>query len=322
MQKLTLGKSSLEVSALCYGTDLIGSRVSEEDSFQLLDVFAAGGGTFIDTGNFYASWYPGCVGGESETVIGRWMAARGNRSQMVISTKLGFDYPGCNGGLSAAEIIRECDKSLARLQTDHIDVYYAHRDDFATPVQETMEAFHRLATSGKVRVLGASNLWLWRVAEANCLAELRSWTPYSVVEQRYTYLRPRHGADFGPQIFVIEDMKRYCQHHGMTLIAYSILLQGAYTREDRPVPAQFAGPESDERLAALQSVAQETGATPSQVIIAWMRQSSPAVLPIIGGSTEEQVNENVGALELELSENQMEALTHAGDPDVKKAWLR
>ena len=322
MEKVRLGRSPVEVSALCYGTDLIGSRVNEADSHSLLDVFADHGGTFIDTGNFYASWYPGCVGGESESTIGRWMAARGNRNHMVISTKLGFDYPGSNGGLSASEIERECEKSLTRLQTDCIDVYYAHRDDFDTPLEETMEAFHRLLQAGKVRTLGASNLWIWRVAEANMLASLQGFTPYSVVEQRYTYFRPRHGADFGPQIWLSEDMQRYCAHHGMTLIAYSILLQGAYTRDDRPVPAQFAGPEADERMAALQTVAAETGATPNQVIIAWMRQSNPPVLPIIGGSQTAQIEENSAALSVRLSDDQMEQLTHAGEPDIKKAWLR
>ena len=322
MDQVTLGSSSVRVSALCYGTDLIGSRVSESDSHALLSLFAEHGGTFIDTGNFYASWHPGCVGGESESTIGRWMAACGNRSRMVISTKLGFDYPGSPGGLSASEIEAECNKSLARLQTDYIDVYYAHRDDFDTPVEESMEAFHRLIVAGKVRTIGASNLWLWRVAEANMVASLKGLTPYSVVEQRYTYFRPRHGANFGPQIWLSDDMKRFCAHHGMTLIAYSILLQGAYTREDRPVPAQFAGPEADERMAALQAVASETGATPNQVIIAWMRQSNPPVLPIIGGSQAAQVTENIAALKLTLTDEQMEHLTRAGDPDVKKAWLR
>ncbi len=322
MDKVRLGHSSVEVSALCYGTDLIGSRIDEARSHGLLDLFADHGGTFIDTGNFYASWYPGCVGGESESTIGHWMAARGNRQRMVISTKLGFDYPGSDGGLNAREIERECEKSLTRLQTDYIDVYYAHRDDFDTPLEETMEAFHRLLQAGKVRTLGASNLWIWRVAEANRLASLKGFTPYGVVEQRYTYFRPRHGADFGPQIWLNEDMKRYCAHHGLTLIGYSILLQGAYTRADRPVPAQFAGPEADERMEALKSVAAEIGATPNQVIIAWMRQSDPPVLPIIGGSQKAQVEENIAALNVMLSKDQMEHLTRAGDPDVKKAWLR
>ena len=322
MERLRLGNSSVEVSALCYGTDLIGSKINEEDSFQLLDTFHGRGGTFIDTGNFYASWYPGCVGGESETTIGRWMAARGARKDIQISTKWAFYYPRGSGGLSAAEIERECEKSLRRLQTDHLDVYYAHRDDFETPLEETMEAFHRLIKSGKVRAIGASNLWLWRIAEANMLATVQGWSTYSVVEQRYTYLRPRHGADFGPQICFTEDMKRFARHHGITLIAYSILLQGAYTRDDKPLPAQFAGPEADDRLAALAQVATETGATMNQVIIAWMRQSDPQVLPIIAGSKPEQVRENIGALDIILSDDQMAMLTTAGDPNVKKAWLR
>ena len=322
MERVHLGNSDVDVSALCYGTDLIGSRINESDSFALLDTFYDRGGTFIDTGNFYASWYPGCVGGESESTIGRWMAARGNRDRIAISTKLAFDYAGCNGGLSASEIERECEKSLRRLQTDHLDVYYAHRDDFDTPLEETMEAFDRLINAGKVRIIGASNLWLWRIAEANMMATLRGWSTYSVVEQRYTYLRPRYGADFGPQICFSDDMKRFAAHHGMTLIAYSILLQGAYTRDEKPVPAQFAGPEADDRLAALAQVASETGATKNQVIIAWMRQSSPAVLPIIAGSKPEQVVENIGALSVALTADQMLVLDTAGNPNVKKAWLR
>jgi len=322
MQRVKLGHTNVEVSALCYGTDLIGSRVDQATSFQLFDLFREKGGSFIDTGNFYSSWYPGCVGGESETTIGHWMKARGCRDEMAISTKLGFDYPGCDGGLNAVEIQRECEKSLRRLQTDRIDVYYAHRDDFDTPLEETMEAFDRLIQAGKVRALGASNLWIWRIAEANMVSRLNAWAPYSVVEQRYTYLRPRHAADFGPQICISDDMKRYSRHHGMTLIAYSILLQGAYTREDRPIPTQFAGPEADERLAALQAVADETGATQSQVIIAWMRQSDPPALPIIGASKPEQLTENIAALDLTLSDDQMTHLDTAGNPDIKKAWLR
>ncbi len=322
MKTVTLGNTDVAVSTLCIGTDLIGSKIDQATSFTLFDFFHERGGSFIDTANFYASWYPGCVGGESETTIGKWMQERGNRQHIQISSKLAFDYPGCDGGLTAAEIERECEKSLKRLQTDYIDVYYAHRDDFDTPVEETMEAFDRLIKAGKVRAIGASNLWLWRIAEANMVSQLNSWAPYSVVEQRYTYLRPRHGADFGPQICISDDMKRYAAHHNTTLIGYSILLQGAYTRDDKPMPAQFAGPEADDRLAMLAAVAKETDSTMNQVIIAWMRQSSPFVLPIIAGSTTAQLDENIAALGLTLSDEQMERLNTAGDPDIKKAWLR
>ena len=262
MKTCRIGNSDVTVSALSYGTDLIGSRIDRAMSFRLFDIFQDRGGSFLDTANFYSSWIEGCSGGESETTIGQWMKERGNRDRIQISSKLGFDYPGCAGGLSADEIERECEKSLKRLQTDYVDVYYAHRDDFDTPVEETMEAFHRLIRKGKVRAIGASNVWIWRIAEAGRLAEERQWTPYQAVEQRFTYLRPRHGADFGPQIFITEDMKRYCKHHGVTLIGYSVLLQGAYSRDDREVPAQFAGPESDERLQALRHVAAEVGRYP------------------------------------------------------------
>ncbi len=322
MRKIELGRSGVEVSELCFGTDLIGSRTDRGTSFHLLDLFRENGGTFVDTGNFYAAWLPGCRGGESETTIGLWMKERGCREEMAIATKLGFDYPGSPGGLSAGEIERECEKSLGRLQTDRLDLYYAHRDDPQTPLEETMPAFDRLIRSGKVRAIGASNLPVWRIAEANMVAAMNGWAQYCAVEQRHTYLRPRHGADFGPQIPINEDLKQYCRSRGLTPIAYSILLQGAYTRADRPVPAQYAGPEAGDRLAVLRAVAGETGATPNQVIIAWMLQSDPRVIPIVAGSRPEQVLENVGALRLELTGDQMRRLNAAGNPEIKQAWLR
>ena len=121
-----------------------------------------------------------------------------------------------------------------------------------------MEAFDRLIRAGKVRAIGASNISVWRIAEANVIAKANGWTGYSAVEQRHTYLRPRHGADFGPQIALNEDMKGFCSSHGITLIAYSALLQGAYTRPDRPVPMQYAGVDADARLAAVAKVASES----------------------------------------------------------------
>jgi aryl-alcohol dehydrogenase-like predicted oxidoreductase len=322
VKKLKLGKSGLEVSALALGTDLIGSKINRASSFALFDFYHGQGGNFLDTANFYASWLPGFQGGESETTIGAWMKERGNRDTMVISSKLAFDYPNCQGGLNAAEIERECEKSLRRLQTDRIDLYYSHRDDHQTSLEETMRAFDRLIRDGKVRAIGASNLPVWRIAQANTVARANGWNPYSVVEQRYTYLRPRYGADFGPQIFLNEELKAFAQFEGVALIGYSVLLQGAYTRTDRELPAQFAGPDSDERLRVLKAVAAEVERSPNQVLIAWMRQSTPAILPIIAGSRVEQLAENIAALDLTLSEGQMLRLTLAGNPDVKRAWLQ
>lgn len=322
MRKLRLGCSDLEVSALCFGTDLVGSKIDCATSFRLLDLFREAGGTFVDTGNFYSAWIPGCVGGESETTIGLWMKDRGCRQEMAISTKLGFDYPGCAGGLSTVEIERECEKSLRRLGTDRLDLYYAHRDDPETPLEETMQAFDRLIRAGKVRAIGASNLRAWRIAEANAVAGANGWARYSVVEQRHTYLRPRHGADFGPQICINDDVKSYCRSRNIALIGYSTLLQGAYTRPERAVPLQYAGPDADARLAVLKSVAEELGATLNQVVIAWLLQSDPPVLPIIAGSRPDQVRENLAALDIRLSGEQMQRLDTAGNPEIKQAWLR
>jgi aryl-alcohol dehydrogenase-like predicted oxidoreductase len=322
LKKVKLGKSNLEVSALAMGSDLIGSKIDRDTAFKLFDFYSENGGSFIDTANMYACWLPGCKGGESEITIGAWMKERRNRDQIVVSSKLAFDYPGCEGGLSAAEIERECEKSLKRLGTDWIDLYYAHRDDHATPLEETMRAFDGLVKAGKVRAIGASNLSPWRIAEANIVSRVHKWSEYSVVEQRYTYLRPRHGADFGPQIVISEELKDYARMHGSALIAYSILLQGAYTRSDREVPTQFAGPDSDERLSALRQVAGEAGCSPSQAIIAWMRQSDPAILPIIAGSRIEQFRENIAALDITLSSDQMRRLDTAGNPVVKQGWIQ
>lgn len=322
MKKVRLGNSNLEVSALAMGTDLIGSKIDRATSFLLFDFFYERGGTFLDTANFYASWLPGFHGGESESTIGAWMKERKNRHEMVISSKLAFDYPECKGGLSAGEIERECEKSLRRLQTDRIDLYYSHRDDREIPLEETMEAFDRLIRSGKVRAIGASNLSVWRIAQANVVARKGGWTPYSVIEQRYTYLRPRHGADFGPQVFLSQELKDFAQFEDLALVGYSILLQGAYTRTDRPLPAQFGGSDSDERLKVLHGIATQTGRTPNQVIIAWMRQSKPAILPIIAGSRTDQLSENITALDLTLTDDQLFRLETAGNPDVKRAWLQ
>lgn len=322
MQKITLGRSGVAVSALCLGTDLYGSKRDKAACYALMDFFRENGGTFLDTANFYASWLPGFQGGESETAIGAWMKDRGTRGEMQIASKLAFDYPGSPGGLSASEIQTECEKSLKRLGTDHLDLYYSHRDDRATPLEETMEAFHRLVKAGKVRAIGASNLTEWRIAQANLLSELRGWTAYAAVEQRYTFLRPRHAADFGPQIFINDHLKDYAKSSGVTLVAYSILLGGAYLRDAAKLPPQFAGPDANERLAVLKKVADEMSASVNQIIIAWMRQSDPPVLPIIAGSGTAQIAENIQALRLTLSDDQMARLNSAGNPDIKNAWIQ
>lgn len=322
MKTVKLGNSELEVSQLCMGSDILGSKHDQAKSFAVLDAFRERGGSFLDTGNFYAAWLPGFTGGESETLIGEWLKARGCRDQMVIGTKLGFDYPGSPGGLSADEIKKECDKSLKRLGTDRLDIYWAHRDDRETPQAETMEAFDSLVKAGKVRAIGASNLRVWRIARANEIARVNGWVQYSAVEQRYTYLRPHHAADFGPQFCIGDELKDYAASSGLALVAYSVLLAGAYTRPGATFPPQYAGPEADARAAELKAVASEVGATINQVVIAWVRQNTPAILPIIAGSKPEQIEESVRALNLELNTQQMQRLNSAGDPADTGGWIK
>jgi len=296
------------------GSAHFGSTTKDKMVFQLLDQFAEAGGTFIDTANSYASWIKGCVGGESETVIGKWMKGRGNRARMFVATKLGFPYGGSGGGLRAAEIERECEKSLQRLDVETIDLYYVHKDDRDTPLPEVLEAFSRLVSAGKVRLVGASNLAVWRLAESRQLARLNGWPEYCAIEQRYSYLRPRLGTAFTflPNVVVSDSLLDYCRTNPVTLVAYTVLLLGAYTRSDRPLPEQYVGPDSKARLAVLNAVAAETGATLNQVLIAWLRQSNPPVLPIITASKPAQLTETLGALGVKLSADQMGRLNQAG----------
>ena len=162
------------------------------------------------------------------------------------------------GGLRAKDVASECEKSLRRLQTSTIDVYYAHIDDRATPLDEILDGFGQLLRSGKIRSVGLSNWQLWRLAEARLLAEIDGW-PLAALEYRHTYLRPTANADFAPQIAATPELFDFAQAHGLTVVAYSVLLNGAYTRPDRSVPWGYRGPDTDARLACLREIAAELG---------------------------------------------------------------
>ena len=311
MKTVQLGNTGIAVSAFCLGALHFGSRDSKESSYRILDQYAEAGGSFLDSANIYARWIPGFVGGESETLLGEWMRERKNRSQMFVATKVGFEYPGVERGLRARQIEDECEKSLERLGIDTIDLYYAHVDDRNTPVEETMEAFDRLVKAGKVRLIGASNFLAWRLEEARWMSQTRDWAEYCCVQQRYSYIRPKPGASFAPQIAANDDLLDYCRVRGVTMLAYSPLLSGAYTRADRSFSEQYLGPDTDARLAALKAVAEEVNATANQVVLAWMAQSDPPVIPLVAASTTEQLQENFGALEIELDAEQMTRLNDA-----------
>jgi aryl-alcohol dehydrogenase-like predicted oxidoreductase len=311
MQTIPLGDTGVEVSIFCLGAMYFGTRTDPSTSYRLLDQYVDAGGTFIDTANIYAHWIPGFVGGESETLLGRWMRERRNRGQLFIASKVGFALPGVERGLRARQIAAECEKSLTRLGVETIDLYYAHVDDRETPMEETLEAFYRLVDAGKVRFIGASNFRAWRLEQAHWISLTLGLAHYCCVQQRHTYLRPRPGASFDAQIAANDDLLDYCRGRALPLLAYSPLLGGAYTRADRPLPDQYVGPDSDARMAALMAVARETGATLNQVVLAWMIRSQPPVIPLMAAGDEAQMTENLAALDVRLTAGQLARLDDA-----------
>ncbi|MBB6019473.1 aryl-alcohol dehydrogenase-like predicted oxidoreductase [Paenibacillus sp. JGP012] len=318
MRQLSLGKSGPQVSALCLGCLNFGTKTDKSLSYQLLDQYVEAGGNFLDTSNNYAFWNGAGVGGQSETLLGEWMKEKGNRDRIFLATKVGANptIPGggfpAKEGLSKKAIHKAVDESLKRLQTDYIDLYYAHIDDMDVPLEETLDAFNQLVQSGKVRTIGCSNHYTWRLEEARSISQSRGFASYQCIQQRYTYLRPRPGADFDVQISVSEEMLKYIEtHEEIALLAYSPLLSGAYSRQDRPIPVQYAGLDAEKRIAVLQEISKETGATHNQVILAWMLSNSPVALPLIAASSTEQLQENLHALDVTLTQEQIKRLNEA-----------
>jgi aryl-alcohol dehydrogenase-like predicted oxidoreductase len=314
MKTISLGFTNLPVSSLCLGTMYFGTQIDEATSFRLLDIYLEAGGFFIDTANIYARWVEGYRGYESENLLGRWMKARKNRSKLFIATKVGFEIPfyGVERGLQAIKIGQECEKSLRNMGVETIDLYYAHFDDLNTPTEEVLNAFDRLVKAGKVRTIGASNFMTWRLEEAHWTSQVHGWSEYCCVQQRYTYLRLKPGASFDPQLVASQDLLQYCKRRPITLLAYSVLLGGAYMRKDREIPGQYLGTDTQARLKALNKVANDRGITTNQVVLAWMLHHNPLVLPLIAASTEEQLRENIQALDVSLSQDEMVFLNDAG----------
>lgn len=310
MKTQKLGHTDAVVSSLCLGAMYFGSRNDVATSHRILDAYLDAGGTFIDTANIYAHWISGYKGGESETLLGEWMKERGNRDKLFIASKVGFGYGDVPARLRASDIEEECNKSLKRMQIETIDLYYAHNDDRSTPLDESLEAFNRLVQAGKVRYIGASNYLAWRLEEARWISETHDWPQYCCVQQHYTFLKLRPGMNVNPQKMVNDDLLDYINSREMTLLAYSVLQSGAYTREDRAIRPELGGEDNQKRLQVLKEVAGETGATVNQVILKWMLDRN--VIPLIAASSEEQLAENIGALDVQLSAEQMARLDSAG----------
>ncbi|MBX3066412.1 MAG: aldo/keto reductase [Anaerolineae bacterium] len=312
MKTLQLGHTGVQVSALCLGAMYFGTRNDQATSFRILDAYVDAGGTFIDTANIYAHWVNKSPSGESETLLGEWLRQRGNRDRIFMASKVGFGYPGVPVGLRASQIEEECNKSLQRMGIDSFDLYYAHVDDRKTPLEETLAAFDKLVKAGKVRFIGASNYRAWRLEEARWLSQVNGWAQFCCIQQHYTYLHLRPGTTVSPQEFANEDLHDYCASRGITLLAYSALQAGSYIRPDRPFRLEYGGTDNEKRLATLREVAGEIGATVNQVILAWMLNSKPPVLPLIAASDLDQLNENIAALDVKLTADQMDRLDKAG----------
>ncbi len=311
MKTVQLGSSELQVSALGLGAMFFGTRTNTETSYALMDEYVGAGGNFIDTANIYSHWVSGFKGGESEILLGEWLRKRGHRNKQIIASKVGFGYPGVPQGLSAKTIEEECNKSLKRLGIETIDLYYAHVDDYNVPMEEVLEAFNKLIDAGKVRFIGASNYLAWRLEEARGLSEAKGWANFCCVQQRHTYLRVKPGGSTAPQVTSNVDLFDYSRRRNFPIVAYSVLLGGAYTQPDRSIPEDYKGADTDARLAMLKAIAAETGATINQAVLAWMLHSDYPTIPLIAASSHEQLQENLGALDVKLSAEQMERLDKA-----------
>ncbi|MGZ5179977.1 MAG: aldo/keto reductase [Ramlibacter sp.] len=303
MQLRPLGRSALQVSPLCFGGNVFGWTADEKTSFSLLDAWLDAGFNFVDTADVYSRWVPGHAGGESETVIGKWLRQSGKRGKVVIATKVGMDMGDGKVGLKGAYIRRAVEGSLRRLQTDHIDLYQAHKDDEATPLEETLEAFAALVKEGKVRAIGASNYSAARLQEALDTSR-RLGLP------RYETLQPLYNL-YDRAVFE-KELQPLCVREGVGVINFYALAAGFLTGKYRKPEDAAKSPRGggttqkylNERglkiLAALDEAARRLGSTPGRVAVAWVMAQPAVVAPIASATSLAQLQDLVAAAQLSL----------------------
>ncbi|MEQ1755122.1 MAG: aldo/keto reductase [Micropepsaceae bacterium] len=293
---------------LVLGGNVFGWTANRETSFAILDAFYNGGGRMIDTADMYSAWVPGHKGGESETVLGEWLKVRNHRADMRIATKLnGANQPG---GLHPDKIASSLDASLRRLQTDYVDLYYAHRDDTQTPLVVIAGGFDAQVRAGKVRAVGASNFTAERLQAARSAALDKDLTPYSVIQNEYNLIvREQHeGA-----------MSALCVRDGIAALPYYGLAAGFLTGKYRTAddlaksPRGLGAPRKhlESQLALLgkmDKIAAETGATLAQIALAWILTREGIAAPIASATSVAQVKELIGATQLKLSPEQLAML--------------
>jgi aryl-alcohol dehydrogenase-like predicted oxidoreductase len=318
-----------EVSVLSLGAMLFGTATDEPTSFAILDRYVEAGGSFIDTANNYAFWINGTQGGESEELLGRWRRSRGVGEEIVIATKLGARpiAPGTSfadaaeasnvEGLSAKVIRESAERSQQRLGMARLDLLYAHLEDLAVPLQETIEAFAELVAEGIVGLLGVSNNWAWRVERARSLAAGAGLPGYEVLQYHHSYLRRRtdlpgrRSPDGEPGVLGGDLLSYLRAEPGLALVAYSPLLGGGYVRQDKPLGVEFDHLGTPARLAVLREVANDAGATVNQVVLAWLIGGEVPAIPLVGASSVAQLDESLAAVDLELTAEQRARLDAA-----------
>jgi aryl-alcohol dehydrogenase-like predicted oxidoreductase len=305
-----LGRSGLEVSPICLGGNVFDWTVDEATSFRLLDAWVDAGMNFVDTADVYSRWVPGHAGGESETIIGKWFRQSGKRHRVVLATKVGKPMGDADKGLSKAYIRRAVEASLRRLQTEVIDLYQAHDDDAATPLEETLGTFAELVKEGKVRAIGASNYTGPRLA-------LALETSRRLGVPRYESLQPLYNlVEREPYESELEPV---CVENGLGVINFYALASGFLTGKYRSaadlgksVRGSGAGKYLNERglavLGALDAVAATVGATPAQVALAWQIARPSITAPIASATTPAQLDGLVAAARLQLDAPSIELI--------------
>ncbi|GAB2728315.1 aldo/keto reductase [Nocardia thraciensis] len=307
-----LGTTDVDVFPLCLGGNVFGWTADQAVSFAVLDAYAAAGGNFVDTADVYSAWVPGNSGGESETVLGQWLAARGNRDSVVIATKGSRLAPF--EGLSAKAIRGAADASLRRLGTDYIDLYYAHYDDPDTPVEETLAAYDELVRAGKVRYVAASNMSTDRVRESLAVADREGLARYVAIQPQYNLVER---AEFERDVLPLASVE------GLATVPYYALAKGFLTGKYRPgvevdsPRAQGAAAYLDARgervLAALDRVAAAHGVPVAAVSLAWLAAQPTVAAPIASARTPQQLADLLPVGELRLSDAELAALIAASD---------
>jgi aryl-alcohol dehydrogenase-like predicted oxidoreductase len=316
MQTRRLGRTDLSIAPLVLGGNVFGWTADKKTSFDVLDRFAAAGLNAIDTADVYSAWAPGNSGGESETIIGEWMKARGNRGRIVVITKVGSPMGKGKEGLSPRYIAEAVEASLKRLQIDAIDLYLSHWPDMATPVEETLGAYQRLIKEGKIRWCGASNLGVKLLEPALAAAKTKGLPRYEVLQPEYN-IADRHEFEGG-----LADL---CQREQIGVITYFSLakgfLSGKYRSEaDLSKSARGEGvkaylnPRGFRIIDALETVAARHKAKSAEAALAWIMARPGVTAPIASATSLEQVDSLVRATELALTPADMDALTTASAP--------